>query len=237
VITERQFLVRYGRPGFIGRFASALALTRGERVVVRGPRGVELGEVLLLPEPPPRVEDHDALRTAPVAWVPSVPSVPSDIHGASPTADGEILRVATSADGDEAARLSARGQELLAGATTMDSALPLALVDVEVTLDGTAILHAVAWESCDASPQLEQLSARFGLAVKLLDLSRVAVEKDPTGCGKPNCGSESGGCSSCGSSTGSCSRGSVKSAEELTSYFADLRRQMETAGLVRTPLC
>jgi hypothetical protein len=160
-----------------------------------------------------------------------------------PAADGEILRVATPADGDEAARLSARGQELLAGAATMDSTFPLAFVDVEVTLDGTAILHAVAWEPCDATPHLEGLAARFGLEVKLLDLSQIAAAKDPTGCGKPNCGSESGGCSSCGSgggggcSTGSCSRGSVKSAEELTSYFADLRRQMETAGLVRTPLC
>jgi hypothetical protein len=211
VIAERQFLVRYGRPGFIGRFGSALALVRAERVVVRGPRGVELGEVLVSPE------------------------------DANLAADGAVLRVATSADGDEAARLTVRGQELLANATSMDPDLPLAFVDVEVTLDGTVILHAVAWESCDATPHLERLSARFGLAVKLLDLSQVAAAKEPTGCGKPNCGSESGGCSSCGSgggcATGSCSRGSVKSADELTAYFSDLRRQMETAGLVRTPLC
>lgn len=209
MIAKRQFLVRYGRPGFIGRFGSALALARAEKVVVRGPRGVELGEVLVSPE------------------------------DANPT-DGEVLRIATSADDDDAARLGVHGQQLLAGATAMEPALPLAFVDVEVTLDGTAILHAVAWEACDASPHLERLAARFGLAVKLLDLSQVAAAKDPTGCGKPNCGSESGG-SSCGTgggcSSGSCSRGSVKSADELTAYFADLRRQMESAGLVRTPLC
>jgi hypothetical protein len=49
-------------------------------------------------------------------------------------------------------------------------------------------------------------------------------------CGKPDCGSGSG-CTSCGTgggcSTESCSRGAVKSAEDLTAYFADLRAKME----------
>ena len=153
-------------------------------------------------------------------------------------ADGDVLRIATVEDHAEAARLNERGQELLAAASAVD--LPLAFVDVEITLDATAILHAVAWETCDATAHLDRLAARFGLAVRLLDLSLVAIAKDPTGCGKPGCGSESGGCSTCGTgggcSTGSCSRGSVKSAEELTAYFSDLRGKMESAGLVRTPL-
>ena len=121
------------------------------------------------------------------------------------------------------------------------SGLPVAFLDVEVTLDGTAaVLHALPLGSCDADPVLADLSERFGLAVRLLDVSRVPTVKDPpekaATCGKPDCGS--GGCSSCGTggcSTGSCSRGSVKTADELTSYFADLRRKMEqSAG--RTPL-
>ncbi|MCE9568281.1 MAG: hypothetical protein K8U57_40290, partial [Planctomycetes bacterium] len=58
------------------------------------------------------------------------------------------------------------------------------------------------------------------------------------GCGKPGCGTESGGgCSTGGGcSSGSCSRGSVKSADELTAHFAELRQKMEAAGLARTPL-
>jgi hypothetical protein len=204
----RQYLVRYGRPGFMGRFASALSLTRDDRVVVRGPRGVELGDVLVSPE----------------------------LSAADP--DGDILRIATSRDDDEAARLSELGQKVLAKAS--DSDLPLAFVDVEVTLDGTAILHALPWDECDATALLDEFAARSGLAVKLLDLSQVAASKDPSGCGKPGCGSESGGCSTCGTSggcsTGSCSRGSVKSADDLTAYFSDLRRKMESAGFVRTPL-
>lgn len=233
MIDSRHFLVRYGRPGFIGRFSSTLPLARAERVVVQGPRGLEIGEVLVSPEPTWLVDNGPDLRKS------SDPSVPFDLHGKNPSDDGEILRLATPHDDDEAARLHERGQEVLASANT--TTLPLAFIDVEVTLDGTAILHAVVWDACDATALLDELRVRFGLAVKLLDLSSVEITKDPTGCGKPGCGSESGGCSTCGTgggcSTGSCSRGSVKSAAELTAYFADLRQQMESAGFVRTPLC
>jgi hypothetical protein len=74
------------------------------------------------------------------------------------------------------------------------------------------------------------------------------VTRDPKqaadGCGKQDCGSGAGGCSSCGTdgaskggcSTSSCSRDKVKSADELTAYFADLRQKMEAAGAARTPL-
>jgi hypothetical protein len=212
------YLIQYGRPGFVGRFRSAVALARGARVVVRGPRGSEFGEVL--------VSLSDA------------------------SAEGDVLRVATADDDAEEAARAARGQELLAAscAAAEDSGLPLAFVDVEVTLDGCAILHALAWDACDATALLDDLAGRFGLAVRLLDLSRAPAEPhaEPAekGCGKPGCGTGSGGCSSgsCssgtggGCSSGSCSRGSVKSADELTAQFAELRRKMEAAGVVRTPL-
>ena len=116
-------------------------------------------------------------------------------------------------------------------------------MDVELLCDGTAILHGLPWAECDATPLFEELSARFGVSVRLLDLSQIPTptpEPSSGGCGKPGCGSEAGGCStgSCGTgggcSTGSCSKGSVKSADELTAYFADLRRKMEAT--TRTPL-
>lgn len=134
---------------------------------------------------------------------------------------------------------------MLAAATTRgeELELPLAFVDVEVTLDGVAILHALAWGECDATALLDDLSGCCGFTVRLLDLSRGPKLEAPAapGCGKPGCGSESGGCSSCGTggggcSTGSCSRKAVKSADELTAYFGDLRQKMEDAGMVRTPL-
>lgn len=209
-------LIQYGRLGFVGRFRSAFAHQRGDRIVVRGPRGIELGEVLL-----------------PVA-------------GAEAETDGELLRGASPEDETHAAESQLRSQALLAAATegAAERGLPLAFVDVEVTLDGFAILHALPWDACDATPLLEELGTRFGFAVRLLDLTNSPnAKEEPShgGCGKPGCGTESGGCSSCGTgsggcSSGSCSRDSVKDADELTAHFAELRRKMEAAGLARTPL-
>lgn len=218
------YLVQYGRPGFVGWFrgpALATALGRSERVVVRSPRGLELGTVLC--EPADRFAD------------------------AAPT-DGEVIRPATREDAAAESGATAIGQSVLAVAETAAGAagLPLAFVDVEAALDGAAvILHAIPWAACDATSLLADLSTQFGRAVRLLDLSRPVAATDPptpaeVGCGKPGCGSGGGGCSSCGTSggcsTGSCSKGQVKSADELTAYFTDLRQKMEAAGLARTPL-
>ncbi|MBX9580405.1 MAG: hypothetical protein K2X87_08865 [Gemmataceae bacterium] len=206
-------LVQFGRPGFVGRFRSDAAPPRGGRAVVRGPRGVEVGTALC-----------------------ATTAGPDEI-------DGDLLRTVTEADDAATARNEELGRELLDAAAAAVADLPLAFVDVEVMLDrASAVLHALPWAGCDADPLLATLSDRFGLAVRLLDLSRAPTAKDPpepAGCGKPGCGTTAGGCSSCGTggcSTGSCSRGSVKTADELTSYFADLRQKMEGAGVGRMPL-
>lgn len=214
-------LVQFGKSGFVGRFAAAVAVPRGERVVVSGPRGVELG--LSLGELTERLAQ-------------------------SLSVEGELLRTATAADEGQAAAFPTREARLLAISANAAAArgLPLTFVDAELTLDDHLILHGLAWDACDATPLFDDLSAQFGLTVRLLDLSQTQVSRDPkesAGCGKPGCGTESGGCSSCGTggakggcSTGSCSRGAVKSADELTAYFADLRRKMDAAGVDRTPL-
>jgi hypothetical protein len=212
------YLVQYGRSAYVGRFtiAGGFTLSRGDRVVVRTPRGVELGEVLC------GTDERFA-------------------GGLDPAAGGVLLRSAGPDDLSGAESRELMGLSLLAAAE--GSGLPIAFLDVEVTLDGSAaVLHALPWGPCDADPVLADLSARFGLAVRLLDVSRTPTAKDPpekaATCGKPDCGS--GNCSSCGTgggcSTGSCSRGSVKTADELTSYFADLRRKMEEQTLGRTSL-
>jgi hypothetical protein len=218
-VTPAGYLVQYGRSAFVGRFTSAdgLALGRGDRVVVRTSRGVELGEVL---------------RGADERFAGQL----------DPAAGGDLLRHAGPADLADAADRETAAQSLLAAAEA--SGLPVTFLDAEVTLDGSAaVLHALPWGHCDADPLFADLSARFGLAVRLLDVSHTPTAQDPPEkaytCGKPDCGAGSGGCSSCGTgggcSTGVCSRGSVKSADELTSYFADLRRKMEQAA-GRTPL-
>jgi hypothetical protein len=111
-------------------------------------------------------------------------------------------------------------------------------LDCECTLDGRgAILHAVPYEFCELDPLIAELSERFETSVRLMNIAAMPTAKDPpekSSCGT-GCGSGSGGCSTggCGTgggggcSTGSCSKGKVKSAAELTNYFADLRTKME----------
>ncbi len=214
----KSVLVQFGRSGFVGRFASAVAVPRGERAIVRGPRGVEIGTAL-------GELDERFAHPLPV--------------------EGDLLRTPTAEDETTAATFPAREASLLATATdaAAERGLPLTFIDAELTLDGRLILHGLAWDACDATPLFDDLSAQFGLAVRLLDLSQTRVTNDPKqaeGCGKPGCGTDKGGCSSCGTdkggcSTGSCSRGKVKSADELTAYFRDLRAKMD-AGVGRTPL-
>jgi hypothetical protein len=205
------YLVQYGRSAFVGRFTAAGEFARGDRVVARTPRGVEVGTVLC--------ESGERFAAT-----------------ISEGAGGAVIRPATIDDDVLAAAREAESTALLAAAD--EAALPLAFLDAEIMLDGSAaILHALPCGPCDADPLFAELSARFGYPVRMLDLSRVPVVTDPpTGCGKPDCGE--GHCTSCGTgggcSSGSCSRGSVKSADDLTAYFAGLRASMEALG--RTPL-
>ena len=210
---QTEYLVQYGRPGFVGRFAGDLAAARGDRVVIRTPRGVESGTVLC----------------------------PADGRYAGaidPAAGGELLRAAGDSDS------TADGADILAEAERLAAGLPLTFVDVEAMLDGPVVLHAVAWAACDADPLFAELSGRFHRPVRMHDVSRTPVSADPpektgscgTGCGSGGCsdggcGTKAGGCSS-----GGCSRNSVKSADDLTAYFADLRQQMEAQTAGRTAL-
>jgi hypothetical protein len=211
------YLIQFGKPGFVGRFrpAEPRVFIRGDRVVIRGPRGFEFGSVLCEPD--------------------------ARFSGEEP--EGDILRVASRDDEAAFESCSHVGRDILSLAEKLGAALPLAFVDVEVMLDrASAILHVIPWDACEADALFASLSERFSLPVRMLDLSRTPTVKDEpqpaSGCGKPGCGSEKGGCSSCGTgggcSTGSCSSGSVKSSGELTAYFSNLRKQMEDTS--RTPL-
>src|SRR5262245_3229741 len=137
-----QYLVNYGLGGFLGRFRSDAVFARDDRVVVRSGRGLEPGTVL--------AEASD--RTA------------------GPAEAGEIVRALS---GDDSARLE-RDRRAIAGLLTAAQAeadvrgLPLTFLDGEILLDGTeAILQAVHWGECDATPLFESLSAGHGLSVKL----------------------------------------------------------------------
>jgi hypothetical protein len=196
-----EYLVTYGQGAYLGRFCAAAAYARGDRVVVRSDRGVDTGTVL------------------------------QRATGTAVAAVGEVLRPVTPDDDATTAAHRVRAAAILVDAESAAAAsgLPLLFLDGEILLDGSqAILQAVHWADCDATPLFERLSTRHGLPVKLADMTTAPAK----GC--PNCGAENSGCGSCGTgggcSSGSCSSGSVKSAGDLTAYFAGLRRQMEAAS-------
>jgi hypothetical protein len=205
-----ELLVGHGCAALLSRCPppESLCPSRGDRVVLRSRRGLEIGTVL---------------AEASVSAVSA----------------GELLRLATADDERLAETGRERGRRLVADAERLvgERSLPISPLDAEVLLDdATAVLHVLKWGDCEVTPLVEELRRASGLAVTLWDVSKPAA---PTGgCGKEGCGG--GNCGSCGESggggcsTGGCSSGQFKSADELTAYFAELRRQMHAAG--RVPL-
>jgi hypothetical protein len=213
-----EYLVQFGTSAFVGRFdtGSDVTYARGQSVVVRTVRGEEVGTVLC----PAEGRFENALAES----------------------AGTLLRVLTADDEQQRETATLLASGVLAAAERRAAEWPVSFVDAESTIDGSlVVLHVIPFAECDLRSLLDDLAAGFRTAVTLQDLSMAKALPDAPdatdgGCGKPDCGKESGG--GCGTgggcSTGSCSRGSVKSAEELTAYFVDLRQKMEadTAGRV-----
>ena len=210
-----EYLVHHGTAGHVGRFRSAggAACARGDAVVVRSQRGLELGEILA---------PADGARVAfPDAFV------------------GALLRPATDTDRAAADRCRAVGLDLCADGERLaaERGLSLAVLDAEVLLDGRqAVLHVLKLGQCDEGPWLAELGERHGMIVRVHDLAREAPAADEdeheddhgcSSCGSGGCGS--GECGSCGtgSSGGGCSSCSSGGGAELAKYFAGLREQME----------
>jgi hypothetical protein len=203
---DLEYLFRYGLQGDFGRFRPVHPLTcrRGDRAVVRSPRGLEIGEML---------------REAAPGHAVFLPN----------TTVGQVLRLVTPEDEQAAARMQKCGQELFDRATRLaaELGLPLEVIDAEVLLDGGhAVLHHLHWEVCDVRPFVSTLSREFQLRLTLADLTRFQPAPAPAeegGCG--SCGSE-GGCGSCGS-VGGCGSCSSPRPQEVQAYFAELRERME----------
>jgi hypothetical protein len=113
-------------------------------------------------------------------------------------------------------------------------ALPLEVVDAEVLFDGEhGVLHLLRWEDCDVRPFVSTLARETQLHVALADLTSPMAtlheaEEEHQGCGREGCGSEKGGsCSSCGTG-GGCGTCGVHKPEEVQTYFAGLREQMDS---------
>jgi cell fate regulator YaaT (PSP1 superfamily) len=208
-----EYLVQHGQGGFLGRFRNRTeqVFQHGDAVVVQSPRGLEMGMVM---------------SAAPARFAALV----------DPDTSGAILRAPTARDTLLAQQYSQQSRALVEKVQQRveEHGYPLTILDGEILLDGeNAVIQAIHWDACDATPLFEELSRESSLKLRLHDLS-TAPAAPAKGCGAEGCGA--GNCSSCGSSegggcsTGSCSSGKVKSAEELTEYFAALRAKMPTSA-------
>ncbi len=205
-----EYLVRHGRLADFGRFRAepALVCQRGQRVVVRTFRGLELGEILA------------------EAGAEHAPFLPN-------TTVGALVRLASPEDEAREIALAARGLDLLGRAVQLaeERCLPLAFLDAEILLDGQrGVLHHLTDGTCDPRELVSRLAGEFDLTIELLNLSDPPAEAEEedhdhaAGCG--SCGSEGGSCGSGG--CGSC--GSKKQTRE---HFSRLREEMDRR---RTPL-
>src|SRR5437016_1969893 len=134
---ESEYLLSYGITGEFGRFRCVEPLTcvRGDPVVVRSPRGVELG-VILRPASP----GHGRMLAEQFL--------------------GQVLRRAAEEDLQLAERMQQRSQRLFEDARRFagEFDLPMEILDVEVLLDGRqGVVHYLRWAECDPRPLMDAL--------------------------------------------------------------------------------
>ena len=137
----QEYLLSYGTAGEFGRFRPArpLACRRGDRVVVRSHRGLELGALLC-------------------------EATPGHAHYLPNTSVGQLVRPAGPDDERAADRQAERAGELFDGARRLaaELGLPLEVLDVEVLLDGEqAILHHLHWAEFDERDLVAGLRAQM----------------------------------------------------------------------------
>lgn len=211
---DDEYLVSYGAAGEFGRFrpATAADYARGDRVVVRSPSGLELGVVMC------------RATTGHAAFL-------------SRTALGELVRPAAEADerAADAGRARATRMAEEAAALARQLALPVEILDVELSLDGRrAIVHHLRRSDCDYRPLVSALARQYDVLVTMENLADPVVPA--AGCGRPGCGG--GGCGSCGA--GGCASGGCGDScgrsfrpDEVAAHLAALAHGQ---GNGRTPL-
>jgi len=200
-----EYLVNHGYAGELGRFATSnpFVCRHGDRVVVRGRNGLEIGVV-------------KCSVTARLASLLEDGFV------------GELVRLVNTEDEAIIQGIQARSQHLFADARQLTTALnlPLEVLDVEIQFDGHRVtLFFLRWAECDERPLVRALSRQYEVMVALRDL---AVPAGASACGRPDCSNgKEGGCTTCTSGGCATGCGSQIAGQELKDYFAGLRQQME----------
>ncbi len=184
-MAHQEYLVRYGTLGHFGRFYPVSPhlppCRRGQRVMVRSHRGVEVGVVM------------GVARPGHAAFLPN-------------TTVGQILRAAGEDERDPMASSRRQSLDIYQACQILSASgsSQVEVVDVEVLLDGEhAVLHVTG--GGDARSIAEEIGRRFqvGVSVEVLDRAEGPEPDDaPLSCGDPDCGggqcgTEKSGCSAC----------------------------------------
>jgi cell fate regulator YaaT (PSP1 superfamily) len=175
---NRAALVRYGTISEVGRFSSSVEvpLCRGQRVVIRTHRGLEIGTLL-----------QDL--------------APSEEETRAEAGDFEILRAAADDDECASSRLVADARDQFSNWCNRinDWKLQLELIDLEWTLDGKKLILYVL---NDRGPECTRLALQVAAAgLGIIEVQPVGPDglipqQQKSGCGSGGCGSDghSGGC-------------------------------------------
>ena len=180
---ELSYLIRYGVMSHVGRF-SALPMCetifeRGQLVVIRTDRGVELGEVLTAVEGKPVAAGHQPGATAAQEGEIDLGSlVAADSPHVLRLADPEDLARSKSAQAARPSRFSVCQRILQEGNW------PWELVDVEPLLDGRAtVIHYLGPHRLDVAPLRARFRVECDIDVVLepigADLDSEAADQDP----------------------------------------------------------
>jgi cell fate regulator YaaT (PSP1 superfamily) len=164
------YLVRHGAMRFLGEFAPAagVAARRGDSVVVRSERGVEVGEILC-------------------------PATPQTVAAIPEPTRGELLRVTTAADRAKLGQLrELRDVDYAAGTRLIaHHKLPMQLVDVERLFGGERIIFYFLSENrVDFRELVKSMAREFHTRIELRQIGvrdEAKLLADYGDCGKPVC--------------------------------------------------
>jgi cell fate regulator YaaT (PSP1 superfamily) len=194
-------LVRYGMISEVARFSTepGVTLERGERIVIRTHRGVEIGTLL----EDVRAADFNGARG------PQRHSVNGGVTATAEPATGDeatslrILRTATAEDERTAGGLKDECEKAFSSwrGRINDWKLRLELIDLEWTLDKTKLILYVLNDRGPECTKLALQAAAAGLGtvvVQPVGLEGLISESQEGGCGSGHCGSggNSNGCCS-----------------------------------------
>jgi hypothetical protein len=200
-----QFVVSHGKSGVIGVFTltEPTTIARGDRVIVQSSRGLEIGEVL----------GPASIRQA-------------RLFGA--TSAGLLVRSVLASDDVRRQELARREQDLfeLCRERARGESLSLEILDVDLLFDGLQAIVQFVGEDANVERFAQSVEEQVRLTIRMENLATPAPKEEHHHCDKPDCGRESGGCTSCSTGGGCSTCGSSKKVD-MREYFGHLRAKME----------